>query len=67
MLNGHFRPQWSLCPFCLIEFDVLGKIEDFEEDSAYIMDALGVRVREKYLEIQTDMSFWAWCVTVPPT
>ena len=48
MLNGHFRPQWALCPFCLIDFNILGKIEDFEEDSAYIMDALRVRVSYKF-------------------
>ena len=30
------RPFLSKCHYCDIDFDVIGKLEDFEEDVAYI-------------------------------
>ena len=44
-LNGnvlHFRPYLPVCFYCDIDFDVIGKLEDFEEDVAYIAIKLNV-------------------------
>ena len=43
-LNDHLRPQWTLCPFCDLHFDVIGHLEDYEEDSAFIFNSMGIKV-----------------------
>ena len=44
-LEGHFRPQWASCPWCLMDFDVVGTTETFEEDVLVIVDFLNLTVR----------------------
>ena len=39
-LNSHIKPIWSSCPFCLIDFDVIGHLENFDEDTKFIRDQL---------------------------
>ena len=36
-LNAHWRPQYKLCPFCSHDFDVVGKMETFQEDKEFIL------------------------------
>ena len=43
-VNVHFVPQWSLCPFCTIDFDFVGKVEDFEAESNYVIQRLKLGV-----------------------
>lgn len=43
-IDGHFRPQWGHCPLCLLQFDVVGKLETFDDDMMYIFNALNVTV-----------------------
>ena len=43
-LEGHFRPQWANCPWCLFDFDVIGRIETFDSDVAVIVDFLNLTV-----------------------
>jgi hypothetical protein len=31
-VNRHFAAQFTQCPFCSVDFDVLGKKETFEQD-----------------------------------
>lgn len=31
-LDIHFRPQWFSCPFCSMNFDMIGSAEEFESD-----------------------------------
>ena len=37
-----FRPQWSSCPFCAIDFDIIGKLEDYEEDEKFVVEKLNL-------------------------
>ena len=39
-LDNHIRPLWSSCPFCAIEFDIIGQLEDYEEDERFIIEKL---------------------------
>ena len=34
----HSRPYLPQCLYCDVDFDVIGKLEDFEEDVAYIAE-----------------------------
>ena len=43
-LNDHLRPQWTLCPFCDLHFDVIGHLEDYEEDTAFIFNSMDIKV-----------------------
>ena len=36
LLNSLFRPYYSNCFYCHIEYDIIGKLEDFSDDVAYI-------------------------------
>lgn len=35
--NGHWRLEVTACPFCSIKFTVIGKLEEMNEDSVYLM------------------------------
>ena len=43
-LNPNWRPQWASCPHCSFDFDVIGKIENFERDTNFILEKLGIQV-----------------------
>ena len=36
-INEHWRPQTSNCPFCDLNFTVIGHYETIHEDTAYIL------------------------------
>ena len=38
--NVHWRPQYALCPFCRLEFDLLLKIESMESNMRYLAELL---------------------------
>ena len=44
-VNAHILPQHLYCPFCLFDFDAVGRIENFERDAPVVLDALGLEVR----------------------
>ena len=43
-LDEHVRPQHHICPFCSVEFHIVGHMETFQEDVAFVFDALGLKV-----------------------
>ena len=45
--NAHWRPQFSLCPYCSIDFDYVGDINDMNYHVDFLSDILGFKV---YLE-----------------
>ena len=45
-LDAHFKPLWVSGPFCSIDFDVLGRIETYDEDTSYIIKALKLEVNK---------------------
>ena len=55
-LNDHLRPQWTLCPFCDLHFDVIGHLEDYEEDSAFIFNSMGIKVSHSRLFIASSQT-----------
>ncbi len=40
-----FFPYASLCDICWTNFDAIGKMETFSEDLAYIVEAIGLKVK----------------------
>lgn len=43
-VNVHFRPMHLACPYCKMEFDIIGKMETFDRDVGYIMKVLNQTV-----------------------
>jgi hypothetical protein len=42
--NSHWRPQYALCPFCSLNFDYIGDINDMDKHVDYLADLLGFKV-----------------------
>ena len=42
--NRHWRPQYALCPFCSLEFDYIGSVENMNKDVDYLSVLLGFKV-----------------------
>ena len=40
-LNRHFAPQYTLCPFCFIDFDVIGHLEEAKVDFKVLAEYFG--------------------------
>ena len=43
-LNPHWQSQWGCCPFCTLDFDIIGHLETFEEDMNFIIRAMNWQV-----------------------
>jgi hypothetical protein len=43
-LDNHIKPMWTACPFCLVQFDVIGHIEEFDLDSLFILENMNLTV-----------------------
>ena len=43
-LNWHFRPQYAVCPFCVLSFDYIGEIEDMDTHTKYLAKRFGFPV-----------------------
>ena len=43
-INPRLKPMWAACPFCSVEFDVIGHMENFEKDAAFIFITMGLVV-----------------------
>ena len=43
----HFRPQWFSCPFCSLDFDIIGTHDDFESDFDFFITEFGLKVSSK--------------------
>ena len=43
-LDIHFRPQWFSCPFCAMDFDMIGSAEEFEEDFEFFISEFKLQV-----------------------
>ena len=41
----HFIPQYVTCPYCDMDFDLVGKLEDMENDTAFLAQHLGLKVK----------------------
>ncbi|XP_064615395.1 carbohydrate sulfotransferase 14-like [Liolophura sinensis] len=39
--NGHFVPMYDMCRPCEVQFDIIGKMETFNEDATYIFKKNG--------------------------
>ena len=50
-LDPHIRPIWSSCPFCTIDFDIIGHLEDRDSDALFIANKLKFGVRKKQILI----------------
>ena len=45
---GLFKLQSEGCPFCLLDYDVIGRMETFKEDVEYVMEELRIKDRLEY-------------------
>ena len=39
--DGHFTPMYDHCRPCQVKYDIIGKMESFEQDTLYILEKLG--------------------------
>ena len=49
-MDNHIRPLWSSCPFCAIDFDIIGQLEDYEEDEKFIVEKLNLNCIKMLLQ-----------------
>merc|ERR1711962_396806 len=42
-LDNHIKPIWTSCPFCSVQFDVIGHLETFDEDSSFFHDEMKLK------------------------
>ena len=43
-LNPHWQSQWGCCPFCTLDFDIIGHLETFGQDMKVIIKAMNWQV-----------------------
>ena len=43
-LNGIYRPQYAICPFCSLNFNYVGEIEDMDTHMKYLAERFGLPV-----------------------
>ena len=43
--NAHYDPQYVVCPYCQLQFDLVGQLEDMETDTAFLARHLGLKVK----------------------
>jgi len=55
-LNEHWSPTHELCHPCLINYDFVGKLEDVERDSQYILGRVGIDGLIKFPK-RTDLKY----------
>jgi len=48
--NDHWRPYWLHCHLCEMEFDVIGKMETWNQDVQFITDVTGLSMTNVTLE-----------------
>ena len=41
----HYIPQYLACPYCQLEFDLVGRLEDMESDTAFLAKSLRLKVK----------------------
>ena len=46
-LNSHFRPQYAVCPFCSLNFNYIGDIEDMDTHVKFLAKRFGFPVIHK--------------------
>ena len=44
-LIGIFKPQVEFCPICLIDYDVIGHLETYQEDTLFVMNSARITVK----------------------
>ena len=45
--NDHLIPQYATCPYCQLDFDLVGKLENMEEDTAFLARHLNLTVKSE--------------------
>ncbi len=43
-LDVHFAPQAYSCPFCALDFDIIGDLDNFENDLKFVAGELNFTV-----------------------
>ena len=43
-MNPHWQSQWGCCPFCTLDFDIIGHLETFDQDMKVIIRAMNWQV-----------------------
>ena len=55
-LNPHWQSQWGCCPFCTLNFDIIGHLETFREDMNFIIRAMSWQVLVNRSKQTADIS-----------
>ena len=56
-VNRHFASQYSQCPFCGVDFDVLGKKETFDQDMKVALLSVKLDVRTSIFVFDCAVSY----------
>ena len=56
-VNRHFASQYSQCPFCAVDFDVLGKKETFDQDMKVALLSVKLDVRTSIFVFDCAVSY----------
>ena len=43
-LDNHIKPIWASCPTCSVDFDLVGHLENFDEDATFIQNRMKLPV-----------------------
>lgn len=43
-LDLNFQPFWAVCPFCSLDFDLIGRVESFNNDADFVFRELRLLV-----------------------
>ena len=54
-LDPHIRPIWASCPFCIIDFDIIGHLEDWDSDALFIANTLKFGVKIYITKFQKNL------------
>ncbi|XP_041356094.1 carbohydrate sulfotransferase 8-like isoform X2 [Gigantopelta aegis] len=74
--DAHFTPTYDQCKPCEIDYNVIGKMETFKEDAAYIFSNMGYNISKNTLRTwaktaeedavadstKSPFSWWKWIV-----
>lgn len=51
-LDNHIKPIWTACPFCSVDFDIIGHLETFDKDSTFVTINMDLAVNNPLLHSQ---------------
>ena len=65
--NGHFSEQCYQCPFCSMDFDLIGKMDDMNQHLFFLAEILGIQVGDVRMVARLQCHYiYNWYYNVVP-